>query len=197
MKKLKKSSKNKKSVIIFIYGPIAVGKLTVAKILSEKLGYKLSHNHHINDFIKEVFGGSNYLSDRMKDRLRYYFLENVVEAKINLVVTHCYDHNFISRTGLSDPKYVETLAKKLTNLGAKFYPVHLKANSKELLKRVGMASRKKFYKLVDKEVMRQILPRKDYNTSPKLKNNFIIDNTNLPPKKAVEMIIKHFKIKHQ
>jgi deoxyadenosine/deoxycytidine kinase len=69
MKKLKKSLKNKKPTVVFIYGPIAVGKFTVAKMLSKKLGYKLSHNHHINDFIKEVFGGSNYLSDRMKDRL--------------------------------------------------------------------------------------------------------------------------------
>lgn len=195
MKRLKKLSKNKKPTVVFIYGPIAVGKLTVAKILSEKLGYKLSHNHHINDFLKEVFGGSNYLSDRMKERLRYYFLKNVVEAKINLVVTHCYDHNFVSRTGLSDPKYVETLEKRLTNLGATFFPVHIKADSKALLKRVSMASRQKFYKLVDKKIMREILPKKDYNTSPKLKNNLVIDNTDLSPKKVVNMIIKHFKIK--
>ena len=195
MKKLKKLLKNKKPVIVFIYGPIAVGKLTVAKILSKKLGYKLSHNHHINDFIKEVFGGSNYLSDRMKDRLRYYFLENVVEAKINLVVTHCYDHNFVSRAGLSDPEYVQTLEKKLTKLGALFYPVHLKADSKELLKRVTKASRKKFYKLTDKKIMQEVLPRKDYKTSPNLKNNFIIDNSKILPEKVADMIIKHFKLK--
>lgn len=38
MKKLEKSSKSKNSVVIFIYGPIAVGKLTVANVLSKSLG---------------------------------------------------------------------------------------------------------------------------------------------------------------
>ena len=144
--------KNKKPIIIFIYGPIAVGKLTMARILSKRLGYKLVHNHHLNDFVGEVFDRGTYHSHVIKDFLRYYLLENIVKAKINIITTHCYSHNFVSKTGLSDPKYVQTLAKKLTKLGAKFYPVHLKADPKELLRRVGMNSRKEFKKLTDKKI---------------------------------------------
>ena len=47
--------KNIKSVVVFIYGPIAVGKLTVAEILSKKLGYKMIHNHQVADFIDHLF----------------------------------------------------------------------------------------------------------------------------------------------
>jgi len=197
MKKLKKSSKNKKPIIIFIYGPVAVGKLTVAEVLSKKLGYKLAHNHALNDFVQEVFDRHSYASDYMKDNLRPYLLEHAVKFKINLVTTHCYSHNFISKTGLSDPKYVETLEKKLTKFGAKFYPVHLRADEKELLRRVGMSSRKRFKKLVSKKIMKELLTKnyKDYKTSPRLKNNFIIDNTNLSPKKVADIIIRHFKLK--
>src|SRR3989344_3205760 len=152
MKKLKESSKNKKPVVIFLYGPVAVGKLTVAKILSKKLGYKLAHNHHINDFVEEVFERHSYDAHAMKEFLRYTLLEKMVKAKIDFIVTHCYRHNFISKTGLTDPKYVKTLEKKLTRLGARFYPVHLNASSKELLRRVSGNSRRKFNKLTNKKI---------------------------------------------
>lgn len=195
MKRLKKSSKNKKPVIIFIYGPQAVGKFTVAKILSKKLGYKLIHNHHINDFVTEIFDYYSYASNFMKELLRYVLLENIVKAKINCITTHCYSHNFVSQTGLSDPKYVKTLRRKLTKLGSEFYPVHLKASNKELLHRVNMSSRKAFGKLTDKKIMQRCILKNDWQTSPKLKSNLVIDNTNLSPQKVADIIVRHFKIK--
>jgi deoxyadenosine/deoxycytidine kinase len=193
MQKLKKSS-SKKSIVVFIYGPIAVGKLTVAKLLSEKLGYRLAHNHHINDFVQEIFDRDSYASHAMKDQLRYIVMENMVSANINFIATHCYSHNFVSKTGLSDPKYVKTLEKKLTKLGAKFYAVHLKAENGELLRRVNQNSRKQFKKLTDKKIMNELFLKNDWQTSPKLKNQLIIDNTNLSPQKVSDMIIKYFKL---
>jgi shikimate kinase len=195
MKKLSRLS-NSKPTVLFIYGPIAVGKLTVAEILSKKLGYKLAHNHHINDFVSEIFERGSYASHKVKDELRYYLLENISEAGINVVATHCYSDNFVSRTGLSDPKYVEILEKKITKKRGKFYAVHLRANDEELYRRVGMNSRKKFKKLTSKKIMKTYLTRAGdtHQESPRLKNNFIIDNTNLPPKKVATMIIKHFKL---
>ncbi len=194
MKKSEKLYKNKVPVVIFIYGPMAVGKLTVANILYKKLGYKLTHNHSLNDFVDEIFTRGTRERNAMVERLRYDILESAVKAKINLVTTHCYSHDFISTTGLSDPRYVQTLEKKLTKLGAKFYSVHLKADSRELIHRVGMRSRKAFGKLTDRKIMNKFVLEKDWQSSPKLRNNLVIDNTNLPPKKAADMIIKHFKI---
>ncbi len=188
------SLKDKKPVVIFIYGPIAVGKLTVAEILSKKLGYKLAHNHHVNDFVDEVFDHRSCEGDAMKERLRYDLLKNAVKFKVNLITTHCYSHDYISRTGLSDPKYVETLEKRITKLGAKFYPVHLQATNEELLNRVNMSSRKRFKKLTDKFTMKELLSTKDWRNSPKLKNNFVVDNTNISSKKVADMIVGHFKI---
>jgi deoxyadenosine/deoxycytidine kinase len=195
MKKLKKSPKNRKPIMVFIYGPIAVGKLTVAKTLSKKLGYKLAHNHHINDFVEEVFDRGSYESHAMKDTLRYLLMENMVKAKMNIVATHCYGHNFVSRAGLTDPTYVKTLEKKLTKVGAKFFAVHLKANNEELLRRLTMNSRKRFKKLRDIKIMKEEMSKWDWQTSPKLKNNLVIDNTKLSPHKVSDIIIKHFKLK--
>jgi shikimate kinase len=195
MKKLKKSSKNKKSVVVFIYGPIAVGKLTVANILSKKLGWTLSHNHLLNDLAYGLFKRQTFARDNLIEKFRYYLLENAVKEKVSFITTHCYAHNYISKTGLSDPKYVETLERKLTKLGAKFYAVHLKASDKELLRRVNMDSRKKFRKLTNKKEMQEVLLDRDFQTSPRLKNNLVIDNTKIPPNKVSDMIIKYFKLK--
>jgi shikimate kinase len=194
MPKLKKSL-NKKPIVVFIYGPIAVGKLTVAKILSKKLGYKLAHNHHINDFVQELFERDTYASHAMKDQLRYIVMENMVKAKSSFIATHCFSYNFISLAGLSDPKYVKTLEKKLTKLGARFYAVHLEASSEELLRRVDQNSRKEFKKLTDKKIMQELLIKKDWKTYPRLKNQLVVDNTNLSPQKVSDMIIKYFKLK--
>ena len=86
------------------------------------------------------------------------------------------------------------MERKLTKAGAVFYPVHLKADKKELLRRVSLPSRKQFKKLVDRKIMHQYNLTKDWQTSSKLKNNLVIDNTNLSPQKVADMIIKHFKI---
>lgn len=42
--------------LVFLYGPPAVGKLTVATILAEKTGYTLFHNHQIINLLRNVFG---------------------------------------------------------------------------------------------------------------------------------------------
>ncbi len=194
---MKKSKKllNKKPTVIFIYGPIAAGKLTVAKILSKKLGYKLAHNHHVNDFVDEIFDFGSIESQHMKEELRTILMRNMAQAQISFVTTYCYAHNFVSKTGHTDPKYLEHTEKMLKKLGAHFYPVHLQADPRELLRRVNMNSRKKFKKLVDKNIMKEWIQRSDFKTSPKLKNNLIIDNTHVSAQKTADMIIRHFKLK--
>ncbi|MES2315645.1 MAG: AAA family ATPase [Patescibacteria group bacterium] len=192
MRKSKKSS-NKKPIVVFIYGAIAVGKLTIAKIVAKKLGYKLVHNHHLNDFVSEVFDRGSYYGQVVKDDLRYYLLESTVKAKLNIVTTHCYRDNFISRAGLSDPVYVKTLQKRLTKLGAKFYPVFLKADYEVLLQRLTKKDRKNFKKLTDKKIFKSL--GYHWHIFPKIKNNLVIDNTHLSPQKVASMVIKHFKLK--
>lgn len=193
MKKLKKSSKNNKPVVIFIYGPIAVGKLTVAEILAKKLNYKLTHNHSINDVVDNVVSRGTAQNGNIKEYLRNYLMAEAVKAKTNFVTTYAYSHDYVYPSGLKEEQFVKSLERKLTKLGAIFFSIHLKASNEELLRRVSMNSRKRFRKLIDPQIMKGLL-NNDWHTSPNLKNNLIIDNTNLSPKKVASMIIQHFKI---
>jgi replication-associated recombination protein RarA len=42
--------------VVFIYGPPALGKLTVASLLAERTGFKLHTTHAIIDAILPLFG---------------------------------------------------------------------------------------------------------------------------------------------
>lgn len=47
--------------LIFLYGPPASGKLTIAEVLSERTGIPLFHKHLSRDLVKDIYG------DKLKD----------------------------------------------------------------------------------------------------------------------------------
>ena len=48
--------------LVFLYGPPAVGKLTVARAIADRLPYKILHNHVTIDAVTEVlpFGSDTF-----------------------------------------------------------------------------------------------------------------------------------------
>ncbi len=182
-----------KPVAIIIYGAVAVGKLTIGTLLAKKLKYKLTHNHLINDLVWSIFERGTPESAPLIEKLRYDFYEKAIKSGKNIVITHAYAHDYISKTGLSDPQYLKTLEKKLEKSGAKVLFVHLRADNKILLKRVTSESRKNYKKLTNTKSLKELLTLRDFTTSAPVKNNLVIDNTNLEPKKVVQMIINHLK----
>ncbi len=186
----------KKPTVVILYGPIAVGKLTTAKLLAKKIRFKLAHNHALNDAVRDVFPRGNKEYSLVVEKLRFTFLREAVRAGADLVVTHCYDHNFINEaTGVSDPEYVQKQKHMLTRAGARVCIVHLKADTEVLLERVTGESRKEWGKLTDVKIMKQCSKYRDWQTSAPIRDQLVIDNTNLSPKKVVDIIINHFNLK--
>ncbi len=179
--------------VVVLYGAMAVGKLTVGKVLAKKLGYKLTHNHLINDLVLSVFERGTIEANRLIEKLRYEFYEAAAKSGHNLIITHCYSHSYISRTGLSDPKYLKTLERRLEKTDARVLFIHLQADTKTLLLRVKNESRKEHGKLTHVPTMKSILKMKDFSTSAPVKNNLVIDNSKLSPEKVARVIIAHLK----
>lgn len=186
---------DKKPTVIIIYGPIAVGKLTVGKELAKQTGFKLTHNHLINDLVRSIFDRGTKESNYYIEKLRYEMYVAAIRASQSIIITHAYAANYISPSGLSDPDYLRTLEKKLTKLGANVLFVHLQTHNEVLLKRVSLPSRKEYKKLLDKKILKDLHKTTDWKTTAPVKNNLIIDNTNLSPKKVVSTILKHFNVK--
>ncbi len=178
---------------IIIYGAIAVGKLTIGTLLAKKLQYKLTHNHLINDLVWSIFERGTPESSPLIEKLRYDLYERAIKAGQSIIITHTYAHDYVSKTGLSDPQYLITLEKKLQKAGAKVLFVHLVTDNKTLLQRVTGESRKKHMKVTSKKTLKEVLAIRDFTTSAPVKNNLVIDNTNEEPDKVVKIIINHLK----
>ncbi len=185
--------KKQKNTVIVLYGAMGVGKLTIGKLLSKKLNFKLTHNHLINDLVDSVFERGKPEREALVEELRYEFYRSCVLAKQNIIITHCYLHDYISSTGLKDPVYLKRLESMLTKAGAEVFFIHLKANKENLLKRISSPDRKRYKKLVNKKIMKKILQKSDFSTSAPVHNNLAIDTSNKKVTQTVESIINYLK----
>lgn len=61
--------------LIFLYGPPAVGKLTVAKELAALTGFKLFHNHLTVDVATSIFEHGSEPYHRVLRKIRFSVLE--------------------------------------------------------------------------------------------------------------------------
>ncbi|MBP7846090.1 MAG: AAA family ATPase [Candidatus Pacebacteria bacterium] len=190
------SIKDKKPKIIFIYGYIAVGKLTVAKELRKLTGFKIMHNHLIIDFTNQLFGKEkNINKKKIREWLHISLIKEMVKNGENLICTHAYSDNYISSTGNKDTVFLKKIASLVKSSNGSFFPVHLMCEKKEMLKRVKNKSRSLYGKLLDSSILKSLLDKYDYSTPAKIKNNIQIDTTYIKPKKVAQMIVDKFNLK--
>lgn len=196
MQKLKKSSKSKKPIIVFIYGAPAVGKYTTAKKLARITGFKLLHSHSVRDLVFEFFDYNRESINGQKIWKFFYFnfIEGVMKERCNVILTHTHAHNRVYSTGLSSLKFVQNIARLVKKNGGIFYPVHLTCEDNELFKRVVSPSRRKFGKGRTVKEMKWMLKIRDYKTSLPIKNNLIINNTRISAIRTAKIIKDHFNL---
>jgi hypothetical protein len=192
-----KKSQNEKPKFILIYGPIGVGKLTVAgelkKLVSDS---SLIHNHMILNLVEELFPRGHKTSYRADLYMKFFniIIQEAAEKKKNIIMTHPYSYSFTYKNGISDTDFIKNLIETFTRKGGLSYPVHLFCNIDENIKRASSKERKVHNKLINKIILREILNREDCITSPDLKNNFKIDVTKINAKKVALIIKDHFKL---
>lgn len=180
------------------YGPFAVGKYTVANEFHKQTGYKFIHNHDTFNVARKLFERETYELHNLYEKMNFVIFKGIADARINIVTTHAYSADFISKTGLSDSAYIKKIEEIIRRKGGDAYFVHLTATSKALLERVNSSSRKKLNKLVDPKVMKETIKEKEgtdsWTKSAPVENNIKIDNSNLSPKQVVKIVRKEFNI---
>lgn len=126
--------------MIFIHGPIAAGKLTVAQALAKLLPYKLFHNHLTVDLALSLFEFGSPPFVQLRETI---WLEAFRQSAINdcsLIFTFSPEatvqHGFPTRA-----------AKVVEDLGGAVHFVQLKCSDVELKRRIGNESRRAFKKL--------------------------------------------------
>lgn len=135
--------------LIFLYGPPAVGKLTIAEKLSEYTGIPLFHNHLSRDLVKDIYGDKLKDNYALVDRIRFDVLDYCSRNQTDLIFTYVYE-------GSDDDENVREFMKIIENNDGEILFVELVADKNDLVNRVDNESRKKYKKLTDPAIMDKI-----------------------------------------
>jgi len=73
--------------LVFVFGPPAVGKMTVGREIAARTGYKLLHNHMTVEPVLDVFPFGSPPFGRLVNEFRRRILEEAVPALDGLVFT--------------------------------------------------------------------------------------------------------------
>ncbi len=179
--------------LIFLYGPPAVGKLTVAEELSNLTGYKVFHNHLILNAIRTLFPYGDPQLDPIRKRLgrkfRLEIFEEAAKSNINVITT-------FGMAGSNYFDFYEDTISTVEKSGGKVLFVKLYTTKEELLNRVGSQSRKQLEKLNTKDDLEKMFQKHPdmFETFPN-KEHLSIDTSNIEPNQAAKLIIEYYDLK--
>jgi len=174
--------------LVFIYGPPAAGKLTVAKEVARLTGYKLFHNHMTVDLVSSILDRKSESFWKLVDLYRLEMFEAASKEGIDgLIFTFVYG-------APDDNPFIKETIRRVEKHGGKVCFVQLYCEPSELMGRVKHPSRRNFTKIRTKKVMKRVLGKHDLFSAVPFKNNLRIDNTDLSPKTAARKIVSHFRL---
>lgn len=169
--------------LIFVYGPPAAGKYTVASKVSELTGLPLFHNHLVVDAVASVFP---FGSDRFV-RLREHFWMSMIEAACaegrSIIFT------FQPEASVS-PDFADNVARLVREAGGLTIFVHLALSAAEQQARVANVDRGRFGKLRSVELLRSLQPEFEACERAMPAPDILIDTGRTSPEMAAEQICK-------
>src|SRR5665213_2589505 len=139
--------------LVFLYGPPAVGKLTVAQELAERRSFRVLHNHVTIDAVATVLPFGTPAFWTAVGRLRRDLVESAAREGIDLVYTYVY--------GPGDEPHVDAISTPYEEASGSVTFVRLLASRDELLRRVQNESRAVHGKIVDVETLQGLLSKHD------------------------------------
>ncbi len=184
--------------LILIFGPPAVGKMTVGQALSKQTGLKLFHNHMSLELVNQFFDWSTPPFRRLDTAIRFAVFREVAKSNLPGLI-------FTLMWALDEPEdwdYVEEIAAIFRAEGGEIYFVELKAELEERLKRNRHENRlhhkpsKRDVEASEKRLLgHDATFRMRASPSEFAGRNFIsIDNTHLSPEEVASQIQQRFSL---
>ena len=168
--------------LLFLYGPPAVGKLTVAKLLARRSGYVLFHNQLTVDLAQQIFpwGSAEYVD--LVDRLRLEIMQRAAKAEVSgMIFTFVYAHPL-------DLPFVRKVQRVLRRHDGSTHFYQLTCQREHLFERVKQDSRRDHEKIRTKKTLQRVLDRYDLHTAIPRTESLLVDTSRLRPAAAAELI---------
>ena len=181
--------------LIILFGPPAVGKMTVGQEIAKLTGYKLLHNHMTIDLVTEFFDFSTPQFGRLVPAFRQMLVaEAAASDLVGLIFT------FVWAFGNEDDKqFLDGLRDSVGEYGGSTYYAELEAEMEERLVRNRTENRLRHKKMADCEKTEAFLvaaqAQYQMNSSgdfPYPEQHVKISNTHLSAREAAEQIVQAF-----
>jgi len=172
--------------LIIIYGPEATGKLTIAKALAQQTRFRLFHNHISVDVAKVLFDFGDEAFSQLIWDVRLLVFEHAARANVpGLIFTWAYSHpDFLP--------YLDRIKSVLAVYDVEMCYVFVSCSVEELKRRVIQQDRSIVGKINSIEALEKQLDKKNHQVIPGTLS-LIIDNTDLSPADAAQIIMAHYQ----
>lgn len=184
--------------LIIVFGPPAVGKMTVGKAIAEKTGLKLLHNHMSIELVLNFFDFDEPGFDRLNSLIRNAILKEIAESEHKgAVFTYVWalDHQ-------SDEDYLKPFMAHFEDKGGEVYFVELEADlDKRLIrnKHPDRLAAKASKRNLEQSERALLTHEKQYRFNSKEgefagKKHIKINNNTLSPEEVADIVIGTFSI---
>ena len=135
--------------LVFLHGPAASGKLTIARALEARVGFPVFHNHLVVDLLTTVFpfGSDPFV------RLREQFWTSVFAdaARVDRSISFTFTPEATVRPG-----FAGRVRQLIEGEGGRVCFVRLRVSDGEQERRIGLPGRSEFHKLTNVETLRRL-----------------------------------------
>ena len=173
--------------LVFIYGPPASGKLTVANELAKLTGFRLFHNHVSIEFVESLFEFGSKPFQRLTAKYRTEMIEQAAKEGVDTIFTFVYEKT-------TDDPFVRSVLRKVKTHGGKVCFVRLQCERHELQRRVTSKARKPLGKIATKRLLNHVFKKFDLESEIPFQPSLTIDTETISPRKAAKKIVQHYNL---
>ncbi len=167
--------------LVFLYGPVASGKLTIARALARLTGHALFHNHLVVDAVGAVFPFGSPAFVKLRERFWLEIFSEAAAAQRSLIFTFAPESTV---TG----DFVAKASAVVEAGGGKIAFVRLTISDAEQERRIANADRAQFGKLVSRDLLAELRPMFRAAEAAMPEPLISIDTERTNPESAAHMI---------
>ena len=171
---------------VLLYGPPAVGKLTVATELAKLTGFKVFHNHFSVDLAEEIFTRNGPSFGRIVKALNEVVFQEAAQTDVNLIFTFVYAYP-------QDDPEMRWLLSIFEKHDARTLLVQLTCKSETLKARLEEPSRHIYGKIKDVKTLEGLLETYDLFTPYPAAPSLQLDTADTPPQETAAAIAAHLQ----
>jgi hypothetical protein len=129
--------------LLFLHGPPAVGKLTIAREVARLTGWRLFHNHLTVDLVLSVydFGTPGFVA--LREQIWFTVIRRALADRLPGLIFTFNPENSVPQ------RFIDELFAEVAASGGEVVPIELTASEAAIEARIDSESRKQHGKLVD------------------------------------------------